>query len=205
MPGRRRAKVCTKVEFIASDDDDAFSGVHSSVGENSVTKRAGITPITSCGSRSISTVCPTTAASPPNRRCHSAWPSTATLAFSRSSSSVNVRPNAGAPPSSSNSPADTAPVMTVSGCTSPPSARSRDHNPSTASACCRRSRNRRNVPGLSGLRLVHSGGPGGIRNSCTSRLLWGKGSGRTMVAFTTLSTAQAAPMTSARVATTTAV
>lgn len=61
------------------------------------------------------------------------------------------------------------------------------------------------MPGLSGLRLVHSGGPGGIRNSCTSRSLCGTGSGRTMVAFTTLSTALAAPIASASVAMTTAV
>ena len=54
---------------------------------------------------------------------------------------------------------------------------------------------------LSGFLDVHSFCPGGIRNSCTSRSPCGNGNGRTSVALTTASTAVAAPMTVASVAT----
>ena len=184
---------------------EACSGVQISVGVYTILNDGGMTPMITCGSRSMVIVRPMTAASPPKRRCQTPCPSTATRASSRSSSTVNVRPRCGSPPKSANAPGDTLPAVTLSGsASSVPMARSRAQMPSTRSTRSSRSRKRTNVRKSSGLRSVTAESPGGIRNSCTSRSSCGKGRGRTMVALTTATTALAAPITRASVATTTA-
>ena len=90
-------------------------GLHASTVGSSSENPAGITPTMVRDSPLIWTRRPTTAASPPKRRCHRRWLMSATSLPGRSSSGVNVRPAAASTPTISNRRPDTDCMGTSSG------------------------------------------------------------------------------------------